>query len=144
MEFLLPQQMSISDLLPCAEVCPPDIQYLHKVYYLQLNCQKKSSMHTVKSDIRRERVVPYEIIFYFLHLHWFSFLWRERPWQEASHVAWTCRIRGAPCTTWRCTGCGCPGSSCTPGPRCPRPGHNGGSAGLSWRDHPILKYMHCL
>ena len=74
-----------------------------------------------------------------LYLHWFSFLWQEKPWQEVTLEAWICRTHAGPCTTWRCTGCGCQDSSCTPGLRCHQPEHTGGSSGQSWTVHPILE-----
>ena len=71
--------------------------------------------------------------------HLFSFPSLGRPWQGETRAAWTCRTRGGPCTTWRCRGCGCPGSSCTPGLHCPRPGHTAGSGGLSCSSWTALK-----
>ena len=71
--------------------------------------------------------------------HLFSFPSQGRPWQGETRAAWTCRTRDGPCTTWRCRGCGCPGSSCTPGPRCRPPGHSGAVAGRSCSSWRVLK-----
>ena len=91
-----------------------------------------------QKSIKNIHTIGTTIYFLTLDLHLFSFLWQERPWQEVTLEAWICRTHAVPCTTWRCTGYGCPDSNCTPGRHCHQPGHTEVFADRSWRGHPIL------